>query len=70
MADSTYTTRSGDSWDAIASRTLGSELEMDALIDANPEHNYVLRFDAGVVLTVPPAPVPARPVSLPPWRTV
>lgn len=64
----TYTTRSGDTWDSIALRTLGAERYMDALLDANPLHNYVLRFDAGVVLDVPALPDPVRPVSLPPWR--
>jgi hypothetical protein len=41
---------------------------MDLMIDANPGHNYVARFDAGVELVVPPLPTPARPSSLPPWR--
>jgi phage tail protein X len=65
---SSYTTRSGDTWDAIAYRTLGSESYMDLLLDANPEHNYVARFDAGVVLAVPDLPAAERPASLPPWR--
>jgi phage tail protein X len=65
---SSYTTRSGDTWDAIAFRALGSELFMDLMLDANPEHNYVARFDEGVVLKVPDLPEPERPASLPPWR--
>lgn len=65
---STYTTRSGDTWDAIAFRALGSENYMDLLIDANPKVNYAARFPAGVVLNVPDLPMPARPASLPPWR--
>ncbi len=64
----TYTTRSGDTWDAIASRALGSENYMDLMLDANPEHNYVARFTDGVELVVPELPSPARPASLPPWR--
>lgn len=64
----TYTTRSGDTWDAIAARALGSELLMHLMIDANPEHNYVARFDAGVVLVVPEIPEEDLPSSLPPWR--
>jgi phage tail protein X len=63
-----YVTRSGDTWDAIALRALGSELRMDLMLDANPAHNYVARFDAGVELVVPDLPAPARPSSLPPWR--
>jgi len=65
---STYTTRSGDTWDGIALRTLGAERYLDLLIQANPEHLYVARFDAGVELVVPELPAPARPASLPPWR--
>lgn len=63
----TYTTRSGDTWDAIALRALGSEIYLDQMIAANPEHNYTVRFDAGVVLDVPTLETP-RPSSLPPWR--
>jgi len=65
---STYTTRSGDTWDAIAYRALGAERYMDLMLDANPAHNYVARFDAGVVLVVPALPELERPASLPPWR--
>jgi hypothetical protein len=64
----TYTTHSGDMWDGIAYRTLGAERYMDLLIEANPEHNYTARFDAGVELVVPELPAPERPSSLPPWR--
>lgn len=65
----TYTTRSGDTWDVVAKRTLGAERYMDLLLEANPSHRYVARFDAGVVLVVPDLPGPARPASLPPWRS-
>lgn len=68
MASATYATRSGDTWDAIALRALGAERWMYLLLDANPTYNYVCRFSAGVVLTVPPLPTPAPPASLPPWR--
>ena len=62
---SSYTTRSGDTWDAIASRALGSELHMEKMLDANPEHNYVARFDAGVELVVPEPETEDLPESLP-----
>lgn len=65
---STYTTRSGDTWDAVALRALGDERFMYLLLDANPAQNYVARFDEGVELVVPPLPTPAVPASLPPWR--
>ena len=68
MAD-TYTTRSGDTWDAIALRVYSAERYMDRLIDANPAHRYVAQFDAGAVLVVPVLAVAEeRPASLPPWR--
>jgi phage tail protein X len=65
---SKYTTRSGDTWDGIALRELGSENYMDLVLDANPAHNYVAQFNAGVELDIPDLPSPARPASLPPWR--
>lgn len=68
MPGKTYATKSGDTWDAVAFRALGSENYMDLMLGANPAHNYVARFDAGVVLDVPELPSPARPASLPPWR--
>jgi phage tail protein X len=64
----TIKTVSGDTWDVLSKRAYGSERYMDLLIDANPAHNYVARFDAGVVLVVPDLPSPPRPSSLPPWR--
>lgn len=70
MAADTYTTRSGDTWDVIALRTLGSELHMDLLVEANPEHRFTMIFDSGEVLNVPAAPEPARPASLPPWKRI
>jgi phage tail protein X len=69
-----YTTRSGDTWDMIAVRVYGAARPLDAerfmaeLLDANPAYNYIARFDAGVVLSVPPLPAPLPPASLPPWR--
>lgn len=68
MANKPYTTRSGDTWDAIALRAMGAERFMAQMLDANPAHNYVARFDAGVVLNVPDLPTPTLPASLPPWR--
>lgn len=65
---STYKTRSADTWDAIALRTLGSENYMVLMIAANPSYNYVARFDEGVELVVPDVPAADLPTSLPPWR--
>lgn len=68
MSAATYTTRSGDTWDAIAKRALGDERYMYLLLDANPTYNLTARFAAGVVLTVPALPDPPLAESLPPWR--
>ena len=68
MAASTYTTRQGDTWDAIAYRALGAERYMYLMLDANPEHNYTAIFSDGVVLVVPAIPAAELPSSLPPWR--
>lgn len=68
MPGKKYITRSGDTWDTIAFRALKSELFMDKMLDANPEHHYVARFDDGIELAVPDLPPPARVTNLPPWR--
>jgi hypothetical protein len=65
---SSYTTQSGDTWAVIAHRALGSDLYMHLMIDANPEHNFVARFEAGVVLNVPELPAATLKAGLPPWR--
>lgn len=67
MADKTYVTMRGDTWDAVAYRLWGDEFLMDALIRTNPEHADVLVFPAGVVLAVPDARPRARKRELPSW---
>lgn len=69
MSAATITTRSGDTWDAIAKRSpLGAERYMDLMIEANPDHRYTVIFGSGVDLVAPELPDPERPSSLPPWR--
>ena len=63
----TYTTISGDMWDLIAKKTLGNEMQTDALIKANIKHRDIFVFPAGVTLTIPDLPV-KLPDSLPPWK--
>ena len=48
-----YRTVSGDAWDFIAYKAMGSESYMLDMMLANPEHADVLVFDSGVELTVP-----------------
>ena len=65
----TYRTIQGDTWDWIAKKLGWGETAMHRLIEANPDHNQVLIFDSGVVLTVPDyTPDPVK-VALPPWKT-
>lgn len=54
-------------WDAIALKTLGSEMYTDALINNNLKHRHIYIFPAGVVLTIPAVTV-KPPLSLPPWK--
>ncbi|GHU42184.1 hypothetical protein FACS1894111_05670 [Clostridia bacterium] len=63
----TYTTISGDMWDLIAKKTLGNEMQTDALIKANIKQRHIFVFRAGVTLTIPDLPV-KLPDSLPPWK--
>ena len=63
----TYITTSGDMWDLIAKKTLGSEMQTDALIRANKEHRNTFIFSAGVELVIPHIPI-KPPASLPPWK--
>lgn len=63
----TYTTISGDKWDLIALRTLGSEMRADALINANIKYRHIFIFPANVRLVIPDLPV-RPPGGLPPWK--
>jgi phage tail protein X len=63
----TYTTVSGDMWDTVAYKTLGSEAYTDALIKLNLKHRRTYIFPAGVVLTIPEAKA-ERITDLPPWK--
>ena len=63
----TYTTKSGDMWDLIAYRQLGSTSYTDLLINANLEHKDTYLFPSGVVLTLPEIEKPINNL-LPPWK--
>ncbi|MCL2107816.1 MAG: tail protein X [Oscillospiraceae bacterium] len=62
-----YTTISGDMWDLIAFKMLGSELHKTALIEANLRHKDVYIFPAGVALRLPEIAASVG-VGLPPWK--
>jgi phage tail protein X len=62
-----YTTIQGDTWDSIAHKLYGSSLQLERLMEANPQHMRIVVFGAGVVLQVPE--LPEQPAAgLPPWR--
>lgn len=63
-----YTTTSGDMWDYIAYKTLGNELYMCKLIEANPKYRHMTIFPAGVVLTIPEIEKAEEIRNLPPWK--
>lgn len=63
----TYTTKSGDMWDAIAFAQLGSEAYTDRLMNRNQQYREYFIFPAGIVLTLP-EPEDRIEESLPPWK--
>lgn len=62
-----YTTVSGDTWDYIALKTLGSEQYTAVLMEQNTAHIDTVIFNAGIELIIPTIKTP-KPTSLPPWR--
>ena len=55
-----YTTREGDTFDALALEMYGEEF--------NPDYADVLIFDANVALRLPIVEGAETPETLPPWR--
>lgn len=60
-------TVSGDVWDAIARREMGSEDYTHLLMQANPQHIHISIFPAGIKLKIPKAPQKISMIS-PPWE--
>ena len=63
----TYLTVSGDMWDLIAKRVLGSEMRADELIKANIKYRHIYIFPANIRLNIPEKAL-RLPDSLPPWK--
>lgn len=63
----TYTTVSGDTWDAIAYKMLGDETYTDKLITSNLQHRHTVIFSAGIVLDIPDTKTEVS-AKLPPWK--
>lgn len=67
MAEKTYTTVLGDTWDSIAYNIYGDEKYMSYLIQANLPLLDVLKFSHGTVLNIPDLPEELDE-DLPDWR--
>ena len=63
-----YTTREGDTFDALALEMYGEETLAHYIIEFNPDYADVLIFDANVVLLLPIVENVETPDTLPPWR--
>lgn len=63
-----YTTREGDTFDALALDMYGEETLAHYIIEFNPDYADVLIFDANVALQLPIVEDVEMPDTLPPWR--
>ena len=63
-----YTTREGDTFDALALEMYGEETLAHYIIEFNPDYADVLIFDANVTLLLPIVEEVETPDTLPPWR--
>ena len=63
-----YTTREGDTFDALALEMYGEETLAHYIIEFNPDYADVLIFDANVPLRLPIVEDVELPETLPPWR--
>lgn len=52
----TYTTTSGDTWDLIALKELGSEYLFPLLLKENQSYRNQVKFSSGIVLNIPDIP--------------
>ena len=65
----TYTTVSGDMWDSIAYKAMGSVNYTSDLIRLNQQYVGIYRFPAGITLDLP-EPRAEIDDRLPPWKQV
>lgn len=63
----TYTTIQGDTWDVIALKTLGNEMYMSQLVEANIDYADIVVFPAGYVINIPEIQA-TNSELLPPWK--
>lgn len=67
MAAKTYRTIQNDTFDTIAYRICGDEMQCVKIMEANPDYMDVLLFPAGVELNLPELKKRPRVADLPPW---
>lgn len=63
----TYVTLSGDTFDRIALRELGSEYLFPEIVASNPQHRLTLIFSAGISLQIPEPPQEMVYTDEPEW---
>lgn len=63
-----YTTREGDTFDALALEMYGDETLAHYIIEFNPDYTDVLIFEANTALRLPIVEDAELPETLPPWR--
>ena len=63
-----YTTREGDTFDALALQLYNDERLAHYIIEFNPDYADVVIFDANVALRLPIVENVELPDTLPPWR--
>ncbi len=63
-----YTTREGDTFDALALQLYNDERLAHYIIEFNPDYADVVIFGANVALRLPIVEDAETPGTLPPWR--
>jgi len=63
-----YSTKAGDTFDAIALRVYHEERMSSFIIGTNPDYCDVLMFEGGETLRIPVIETVETPETLPPWR--
>lgn len=63
-----YTTREGDTFDALALQLYNDERLAHYIIEFNPDYADVVIFGANVALRLPIVEDTETPETLPPWR--
>ena len=69
MANTTYTTKQGDTWDTVAFKAYGDVTRINEIIAANPNVPITDQIAANTTLNIPIIPEPTLDETLlPPWK--